>query len=73
MQYLFMILFIAGATVLDQLSKLWVVENIPLYSNIEAIPGRFHLTYVQHTGAAFCRVRLSVTVTVLPSMAEVLV
>ena len=53
MQYLLMLLFVAGVTVLDQLSKLWVVENIPLYGRLEAIPGLFHLTYVQNTGAAF--------------------
>ena len=53
MQYLFMLLFVAGVTVLDQLSKLWVVNNIPLYARLEAIPGLFHLTYVQNTGAAF--------------------
>ena len=53
MQYLLMLLFVAGVTVLDQLSKLWVVEHIPLYGRLEAIPGLFHLTYVQNTGAAF--------------------
>jgi len=53
MVYLFMGLFVAAVTVLDQLSKLWVVENIPLYTRIDAIPGLFHLTYVQNTGAAF--------------------
>ena len=53
MQYIFMILFAAGAVVLDQLTKYWVVENIPLYARQEAIDGLFHLTYVQNTGAAF--------------------
>ena len=53
MQFLFMGLFVAIVTVLDQLSKVWVVENIPMYTQIDAIPGLFHLTYVQNTGAAF--------------------
>ena len=53
MQYLLMILAVAGITVLDQWTKFWVVENIPLYSQVDAIPGLFHLTYVQNTGAAF--------------------
>ena len=53
MQYVLMALFVAAVTVADQLSKFWVVENIPLYSKMEAIPGLFHLTYVQNTGAAF--------------------
>ena len=37
----------------DQLTKLLVLANIPLYSFREAIPGLFHLTYVQNFGAAF--------------------
>ena len=53
MQYLLMILAVAGITVLDQWTKFWVVENIPMYSQVDAIPGLFHLTYVQNTGAAF--------------------
>ena len=53
MQYLFMFLFIAGATTLDQLTKFLVVENIPLYGHVDAIPGIVSLTYVQNTGAAF--------------------
>ena len=53
MQYLFMILFVAGATALDQLTKFLVLENIPLYGHVEAIPGVISLTYVQNNGAAF--------------------
>ena len=53
MQYLWMILLVGAVTAADQLSKVWVVENIPLYSQVEAIDGLFHLTYVQNTGAAF--------------------
>lgn len=53
MQYLFMTLFILGVTAADQLSKFLVVQNIPLFSQVDAIPGLFHLTYVRNTGAAF--------------------
>lgn len=53
MQYLFMILFVAGATALDQITKFLVVENIPLFGHVDAIPGIVSLTYVQNTGAAF--------------------
>ena len=53
MQYILMILFAAFSVGLDQITKYWVVENIPLFSRQEAIPGLFHLTYVQNTGAAF--------------------
>lgn len=53
MQYILMLLFCAGAVALDQWTKLLVVEGIPLYGQVDAIPGLFHLTYVQNTGAAF--------------------
>ena len=53
MQYVLMLLVGALVVAADQLSKLWIVENIPLYAEKAAIPGLFHLTYVQNTGAAF--------------------
>ena len=53
MQYLFMALFVGGVVAADQLSKLWVVANIPLHTRVGAIDGLFHLTYTQNTGAAF--------------------
>lgn len=53
MQLLLMVLFVAGITAADQLTKLWVVGNIPLHGNVRAIEGVFHLTHVQNTGAAF--------------------
>ena len=53
MQYLLMVLLAAGITAADQITKLLVVENIPLHTDVQAIPGLFHLTYVQNTGAAF--------------------
>ena len=53
MQFLWMALAVAGVVAADQVSKFLVVQNIPLSSQVEAIPGLFHLTYVQNTGAAF--------------------
>ena len=53
MQYILMVLSVLGITAVDQWTKYLVVQNIPLYSNIPAIPGLFRLTYVQNTGAAF--------------------
>lgn len=53
MQVLFMILFSAFIVAADQLTKIWVVANIPLHTSLPAIDGLFHLTYVQNTGAAF--------------------
>ncbi len=53
MLYLFLALFAGVIVGADQLSKLLVLENIPLHTQSEGIPGLFHLTYVQNTGAAF--------------------
>jgi len=53
MMYLIMALMAVVIVVADQLSKLWVVANIPLHTQIQALPGLFHLTYVQNTGAAW--------------------
>ena len=53
MAYLFMGIFVVIAAVLDQLSKLWVVTNIPLHGEIPVLSGIFHLTYAQNTGAAW--------------------
>ena len=57
MQYLLMLLAVAGITAADQITKFLVVQNIPLYGQVPAVPGLFHLTYVQNTGAAFSMLR----------------
>ena len=53
MQLIFMILAVSGIVALDQWTKFLVVDQIPLHGHVDAIPGLFHLTYVQNTGAAF--------------------
>lgn len=53
MQFLFMSLFALGIVALDQWTKYLVVANIPMFGHVDAVPGLFHLTYVQNTGAAF--------------------
>ena len=53
MQYILMALFAAGIVVADQLTKQWVVANIPLHTQIGGLDGIFCLTYTQNTGAAF--------------------
>ncbi len=53
MQFLFMTLFALGIALADQVTKLLVVQHIPLQATQEAIPGLFHLTYVRNYGAAF--------------------
>ena len=57
MQYLFMLLFVVGATALDQWTKFLVVENIPLFGHVEFMPDFLSFTYVQNTGAAFSSFR----------------
>jgi len=39
--------------VLDQLSKLVVLNTIPLYDSVPVVPGFFHLTHIQNPGGAF--------------------
>ncbi len=53
MQFLWMCLFALGIAAADQWTKYLVVQNIPLFDRMEAIPGLFHLTHVQNTGGAF--------------------
>ena len=53
MLFLYLSMFVVGIVAADQVTKLLVLANIPLYSHVDAIPGLFHLTYVQNTGAAF--------------------
>lgn len=53
MQFLFFALFAVGIVAADQITKLLVLSEIPLFGHVDAVPGLFHLTYVQNTGAAF--------------------
>ena len=53
MKLFYYILTIVGIVAADQVTKLLVLQNIPLYGSVDAIPGLFHFTYVQNTGAAF--------------------
>ena len=53
MQYAWMALMALSIIAADQLSKLWVVENISLHTAVPVLDGVFHLTYVQNTGAAW--------------------
>ncbi len=52
-QLFYYCLMVAGIVAADQVTKLLVLQNIPLFGSVDAIPGIFHLTYVQNTGAAF--------------------
>ena len=52
-QFLLMCAYAVVITLLDQWTKWLVVENIPMYSAVPALPGIFRLTYVRNFGAAF--------------------
>ncbi len=53
MQALFFGLFAAFIAAADQITKYLTVANIPLYGQVEVLPGVVGLTYVQNFGAAF--------------------
>ena len=53
LRLLFYGLFVALIVAADQITKLMVLDKIPLHTQVKAIPGLFHLTYVENTGAAF--------------------
>ena len=53
MQAIFLAVFAALIVAADQLTKLLVLMNIPLHTQIDVIPGVVGLTYVQNYGAAF--------------------
>ena len=39
--------------ILDQLTKMLIVQSLQLYESVEIIPGFFNLVYVTNSGAAF--------------------
>lgn len=52
--YIFYYLVLTGlVVVLDQLSKLWILDNFQMYERLEIIPNFFNLIYVVNPGAAF--------------------
>lgn len=50
---IFCLVVAALVVILDQITKMIVVENIPQGSVIEVIEDVFNLTYIENTGAAF--------------------
>ncbi|HSM87025.1 MAG TPA: signal peptidase II [Candidatus Limnocylindrales bacterium] len=46
-------LIVAGVVLLDRISKLLVIRNIPLGREVSIIPGLFQLSHWENTGAAF--------------------
>ncbi len=52
-RYIIVFLVALVSFVVDQATKLMVVENIPLHGGFNVIPGFFNLVHVQNFGAAF--------------------
>ena len=46
-------LIAVSVILLDQISKLAVLNTIPLYDSVPVVPGFFHLTHIQNPGGAF--------------------
>ncbi len=53
MQFLIYAVFAAVIAAADQISKYFTVKNIPIFTDVDFIPGIVNLTYVKNTGAAF--------------------
>src|SRR5690606_20264901 len=56
--YRWLLTLAAGVFLLDQVSKIWINQTLPLntvhpYGSITLIPGFFHLVHVSNTGAAW--------------------
>src|SRR5579864_749635 len=49
----YLLLISASVLVLDRLTKWLVIAKIPLYHEIDVIPGLFRLTHLENPGAAF--------------------
>ena len=47
------LVIVASIAILDQLTKLLVVEGMDLYETIPVIPGFLNLTHIRNTGVAF--------------------
>jgi signal peptidase II len=44
---------VSAVIILDQLTKLWIMKALPLYSQKIILPGFFNIVHVTNTGAAF--------------------
>lgn len=52
-KYRLLLILTLGLLALDQLSKLWIVQNLNLGESISVIPGIFEVVHVRNKGAAF--------------------
>ena len=52
-KYVFLTCLAVLVVILDQATKLLVVDKVPVYGSLEVIPGLFNLTHIYNTGGAF--------------------
>lgn len=47
------IIIVSLCVLMDQISKMYIVNHVGLYEKIQVIPGFFDITYLENTGAGF--------------------
>lgn len=52
-KYVILAVVSSAVLILDQLTKLWVIQSFSLGESISVVQGFFNFTYVRNTGAAF--------------------
>src|SRR5574340_1105979 len=52
-RYLLLALIGVTVVVVDQVTKLWIVQSMRLHESIPIVPNLFSLTYIRNPGAAF--------------------
>ena len=52
-KYWRLFIIVAAVVAADQATKVIVIDNVPLFSRIEVIPGLFNITHIQNPGGAF--------------------
>ena len=53
LRYLLLAFIGVAVVVVDQITKLWIMESMRLHESIPIIPNLFSLTYIRNPGAAF--------------------
>lgn len=53
LRYLLLALIGVTVVIVDQVTKLWIVQSMRLHESIPIVPNLFSLTYIRNPGAAF--------------------
>ena len=52
-KYIYLALVAAVVVIADQITKVAILHNLPLYHSVTVIPGFFDITHIQNPGGAF--------------------